>query len=64
MGTVIKLSAKTNKGWTFKEWKNVTTGKTYSVNAAITIETDEALELAAVFEVEQPPNTDESQIRK
>ena len=48
-GTTIKLSAKADEGWTFKEWKNKQTRETYSTDASVTIEANEALELVAVF---------------
>ncbi len=48
-GTTIKLSAKADEGWTFKEWKNKQTRETYSTDASVTIDANEALELVAVF---------------
>ena len=48
-GITIKLSAKADEGWTFKEWKNKQTRETYSTDASVTIEANEALELVAVF---------------
>ncbi len=47
--TTVKLTAKADEGWTFKEWKNKATRETYSTNAAIAVKADEDLELVAVF---------------
>ena len=49
VGESIVLKAKSDEGWTFSEWKNLSDGSTYSKDDTITINASEALDLVAVF---------------